>query len=113
MSMKLVNQHLLIAKPVMVMFQHFHNTNFNPRTSNKFVLFTLISKVIAINTFHNFLMNRRVDVSTIFIDKEIMSLLRLVRLLLLSVFQDTQKQKKYQLCMNTRSISGIDLLKCL
>ena len=69
MSMKLVNQHLLIAKPVMVMFQHFHNTNFNPRTSNKFVLFTLISKVIAISAFYNFLMNRRVNVSTIFIDE--------------------------------------------
>nr|DAO04624.1 MAG TPA: hypothetical protein [Bacteriophage sp.] len=51
------------------MFQHFHNTNFNPRTSNEFVLFTLISKVIAISAFHNFLMNRRVNVSTIFIDE--------------------------------------------
>lgn len=41
------------------------------------------------------------------------SILRLVRLLLLSVFQDTQKQKKYQLYMNMRGISGTDLLKCL
>lgn len=44
---------------------------------------------------------------------ENISILRLARLLLLSVFQDIQKQRKYQLYMNMRGISGTDLLKCL
>ena len=38
---------------------------------------------------------------------------KIVRLLLLSVFQGIPRQKKYQLYMNMRGISGIDLLRCL
>nr|DAJ70006.1 MAG TPA: hypothetical protein [Caudoviricetes sp.] len=53
----------------MVMFQHFHNADFNPCAPNELVFFAFISKVIAINAFHNFLLNRRMDISTIFIDK--------------------------------------------
>nr|DAW77741.1 MAG TPA: hypothetical protein [Bacteriophage sp.] len=39
------------------MFQHFHNTNFNPRTTNKLVFFSNVSKVLFFSSRHYFLMN--------------------------------------------------------
>nr|DAM84072.1 MAG TPA: hypothetical protein [Bacteriophage sp.] len=39
------------------MFQHFHNANFHPRTTNELVFFSSVSKVLLFSSRHYLLMN--------------------------------------------------------